>query len=73
MEWTLRTATLTEADDVLSNYRITLAGSIESYRYLLAKVGKYNIVLFSGDWDDVVPYRDTQKNIERLEIGHSYL
>ena len=24
--------------------------------------------LFNGDWDDVVPYRDTEKNLEILKI-----
>jgi hypothetical protein len=25
--------------------------------------------LFNGDWDDVVPYRDTEKNLETLKIA----
>jgi hypothetical protein len=25
--------------------------------------------LFNGDWDDVVPYRDTEKNLEALKIA----
>mgnify|MGYP003418161710 CR=1 len=23
--------------------------------------------LFSGDWDDVVPFTDTEKNVEKLQ------
>lgn len=24
--------------------------------------------LFNGDWDDVVPYRDTEKNLEAMKV-----
>lgn len=24
--------------------------------------------LFNGDWDDVVPYRDTEKNLEAMRV-----
>ena len=45
-----------------------------SYRHLLSKVEEklYQIVLYNGDWDDVVPYIDTLKNIKSLHIGESY-
>jgi hypothetical protein len=38
------------------------------YRYLLNKLDKYHIVLYSGDWDDVVPYTDTLNNMEKLDL-----
>ena len=40
-----------------------------SYRYLLAKWPKYAIFLYNGDWDDVVPYGDTIKNLEKLNLS----
>ena len=49
-------------------YDIDMKGSIAQYRILLARLSvvKYQIVLFSGDWDDVVPYHDTVKGIRNL-------
>jgi hypothetical protein len=43
------------------NYNIDLKGSMQSYRILLSEImdKKYQIVLYNGDWDDVVPYHDT--------------
>jgi len=52
-----------QAENITAAYHISIKGSMDSYRYLLAKLGKYQIVLYSGDWDDVVPYSDTRKNI----------
>ena len=45
-----------------------------SYRHLLGKVEekRYQIVLYNGDWDDVVPYIDTLKGIKNLLLKHSY-
>lgn len=43
------------------------------YRYLLDRLDKYHIVLYNGDWDDVVPYTDTFSNIEKLRLDPSYI
>lgn len=60
------------ADNVTSNYHINLRGSIDSYRYLLNKNSSiYKIVVYSGDWDSVVPYIDTIKNLKRLNLEES--
>lgn len=49
------------------DYHVDLEGSIKEYRYLLARADKnYQIVLYNGDWDDVVPYHDTIKNIKQV-------
>lgn len=57
------------ADNVTSNYHIGLRGSMDSYRYLLNKISTlYKIVVYSGDWDSVVPYLDTVKNLKRLNL-----
>jgi hypothetical protein len=48
-------------------YQITPTGSMEQYRYLLARIEKYTISLYNGDWDDVVPYHDTIKNMKALD------
>ena len=42
-----------------------------SYREILPKVAdkNYQIVLYNGDWDDVVPYIDTLKNIKKLRLS----
>lgn len=40
-----------------------------SYRYLLTKTAaQYRIVLYNGDWDAVVPYIDTIKNLRKLNL-----
>lgn len=50
-------------------------GSIASYMHLLTRsVEKhYKIVLYNGDWDDVVPFRDTLAGIEILGLKPSGL
>jgi hypothetical protein len=48
---------------------------MDSYRYLLAlapTTRKINIVLYNGNWDAVVPYLDTLKNIKKLNLVESY-
>ena len=50
---------------------INSGGSMEEYRYLLNKLKDYQIVLYNGDWDDVVPYTDTYKNLEKLNLKES--
>ena len=44
---------------------------MSSYRYLLSKISNYSITLYNGDWDDVVPYGDTLKNMKKLNLGPS--
>lgn len=53
-----------KAEDI--RYTIDLAGSMQSYRILLSRLStkNYQIVLYNGDWDDVVPYHDTVKAIK---------
>jgi hypothetical protein len=41
---------------------------MESYRYLLSRIHLYQIVLYNGDWDAVVPYNDNIKNILKLNL-----
>jgi hypothetical protein len=36
------------------------------YRRILINKG-VKVWLFSGDWDDVVPFTDTEKNVEKLQ------
>lgn len=53
-----------QADNI--SYVIDLAGSMQAYRTLLARssVKNYQIVLYNGDWDSVVPYHDTIKGLD---------
>ena len=46
---------------------MTVQGSIEAYQFLIAR-GKYRIILYNGDWDDVVPYTDTLKNFQKMDL-----
>lgn len=47
---------------------MTEDGSMKEYgQILLNKAIK--VWLFNGDWDDVVPYRDTENNLEILKIA----
>ena len=50
-------------------------GSIHSYRYLLGRVieKNYQIHLYNGNWDFIVPYSDTISNIKDLNLKESYL
>ena len=45
-------------------------GSVGAYTYLLSReTNRSQIVLYSGNWDVVVPYIDTVKNIkEKLRL-----
>lgn len=57
------------AENVTDHYHISLRGSIDSYRYLFNKNSStYKIVVYSGDWDSVVPYIDTIKNLKKLNL-----
>lgn len=57
------------------SYQIDPAGSMHSYRYLLSLIPtsrKMSIILYSGTWDAVVPYVDTQKGIKLLNLYEVY-
>ena len=41
---------------------------MDEYRRILANRG-VKVWLFSGDWDDVVPFTDTEKNVEILTMN----
>jgi hypothetical protein len=47
------------------NYSISQRGSLAEYDRLIGK-GELRVWLFSGDWDDVVPFTDTEKNVGKL-------
>ena len=47
-------------------YKMTESGSMNQYTEIFKNRG-IKTWLFSGDWDDVVPYTDTEKNIIKLE------
>ena len=47
------------------NYSITQRGSIDEYRMILNN-GGVRVWLYSGDFDDVVPFTDTEKNVDKL-------
>lgn len=55
-------------------YHIDPRGSLDSYSFLLGRQNRTQIVLYSGNWDVVVPYTDTARNIkESLRLRESYL
>lgn len=55
-------------------YHINPAGSMAAYRYLLSReVSRTQIVLYNGNWDKVVPYLDTVKNIKALNLEEAYI
>jgi len=58
---------------VSDHYQITESGSISAYRYLLTRTHLLQFVLYNGEWDSVVPYVDTLKNLEKLNLKESYL
>lgn len=47
------------------NYSITQRGSIDEYMRILSN-GAVRVWLYSGDFDDVVPFTDTEKNVKKL-------
>jgi len=51
-------------DDV--DYDITVEASMEEFRQIFLNKG-IRVWLFSGDWDDVVPYPDTTYNLNLLK------
>lgn len=56
-------------------YHVDPAGSIHDYRYLLGRMKdlSFTISLYSGNWDLVIPTRDTVENIKNLDLVESYL
>ena len=34
----------------------------------LIGIGQIKVYFFSGDWDDVIPFTDTIKNIDRIGL-----
>lgn len=39
-------------------------------RYLFTRLDDIQVVLYNGDWDGVVPFGDTLKNLEKLNMIH---
>lgn len=56
-------------------YHMDPRGSVDSYAFLLSReINRTQIILYSGNWDVVVPYVDTIKNIEQsLRLRKSYV
>jgi hypothetical protein len=47
---------------------------MSAYRYLLGReTNRTQIILYNGNWDVVVPYIDTIKNIKALNLRESYI
>jgi hypothetical protein len=48
---------------------------MEAINYLLGRLHEknYQIHLYNGNWDVVVPYHDTVDNIKKLNLQESYL
>ena len=69
MERSMRTYYLIQADDVALKYTIDLSGSMYQYIHLLTRTEHLSIYLYNGDWDSVVPFRDTIKNIQGLKLS----
>lgn len=56
------------AEDISKKYLIDKSGSMHQYRYLLTRNEDIHIILYNGDWDSVVPFTDTIKHLERLNL-----
>ena len=62
------------AEDI--RYKIDPQGSINSYRHLLGLLPtsrKIALFLYNGNWDSVVPYGDTLKGLDMLDIAGDYI
>lgn len=46
---------------------------MNQYRYLFSRSQDIHIVMYNGDWDSVVPFTDTIKNLEKLNLKDEYL
>lgn len=73
MEWTLCRLIFIQAENI--TYSVDPQGSMHSYRYLLGRLKdeNYQIHLYNGNWDVAVPFLDTKKNLEALNLVESYL
>lgn len=60
-------------DKISEKYTIDQSGSMTQWIQLLSNAGKYHLVLYNGDWDDVVPFTDTIKNMQKLGLEETYL
>lgn len=62
-----------KADNI--TYQVDQKGSMHSYRYFLGRVEaeNYQIHLYNGNWDVGVPFMDTKRNMEALNLVESYL
>lgn len=64
MEWTMRKFFVNvQAEDINAKYKIDQSGSMFQYSYLLNRLKDIHVVLYNGDWDAVVPFGDTLKNL----------
>ena len=61
------------AEDISQKYKMDIAGSTHQLTYLLTRQDDIHIILYNGDWDGVVPYVDTLKNMEKLGMEEAYL
>lgn len=52
-----------------ANYQIDLSGSVFQLTYLFTRLDSIHMVLYNGDWDAVVPFVDTIKNLDKLKIS----
>jgi serine carboxypeptidase-like clade 2 len=43
---------------------------MDAYKWIFNR-GDIKVWMFNGDWDDVVPFRDTLKNLEKLGLKPS--
>lgn len=72
MEWSMcRFVPITQSGEIFKKYRYDVSGSMHQYRYLLDRIGDIHIILYNGDWDSTVPYIDTLKNFEKLNLKES--
>ena len=73
MEWSLCKFDLNQDDSITGKYSISLRGSMAEYRYILDRPQKFHVVLYNGDWDDIIPFADTLSNLDKLKLDPSYL
>jgi hypothetical protein len=69
----MRILSVIQAENI--SYVVDPSGSMHSYRYLLGRLAEknYQIHLYNGNWDVVVPFIDTVTNIKKLDLIESYL
>lgn len=65
MEWTMCNILyyIVQAEDINAKYTIDQSGSTYQLSYLLNRLSDIHLVFYNGDWDAVVPYLDTLKNL----------